>query len=628
MGASPSLPNYKQGTKPVLDAILTYMMNDLSIRDFIELSSEEKCKKYILFMANNMHTQFYEMKLFPYTNPQGVLMFRKYEDIINPSTEKESNDRKSLCLVLSYFYTRIFQIYGAMALTLIDDAKFMEKSGILGSKPTTLQYTTSLGRPPPGHPGFNPLSKMKGGDRGYFEILGSYVDSSSSFFGSGGYNVKYGGTDATITLIIKNKDSTGKYQNGSFIIKYKGNNRSYTFDVVMIKGTNDSDPWTMQYKRVIQYTENGKQKEIQLMIDSSTITFDKKPNLFDDPTIGGEKIKTYFDKLFKKIIETIKESDPTTSTGTGTGTGAIPSSSIVGLDINKIYQNLAQHRPQGHCIARAMQLLDAQTENKKISHICKIKFVDGSRSGLPEKGQSLSTSPGLSALSLLFYDVITIGTPQLNIGATDIYLGRGTSLDQYIHFMKTMAMRFTKDTGSSISDMSKISLDKILNERDKVVCDASKINDSDVLVSDAIQSTVEKIVNKLLTQQMEHAAKCMVILDKLFQITKDAAGNVQHISLSPALINGGFTFLNQINYQTRQLLIEYYSNCEKTYIDGMETIVKDKMGSATATTATTTTTTTIAPLQHINIIKQLQKNAGQNVSRRNQTVRGGSKRKR
>jgi hypothetical protein len=350
MGASPSLPNYKQGTKPVLDAILTYMMNDLSIRDFIELSSEEKCKKYILFMANNMHTQFYEMKLFPYTNPQGVLMFRKYEDIINPSTEKERNDRKSLCLVLSYFYTRIFQIYGAMALTLIDDAKFMEKSGILGSKQAPSQYAPIfMGKFAPGHPGFNPLSKMKGGDRGYFEILGSYVDSSSSFFGSGGYNVKYGGTDATITLIIKNKDSTGKYQNGSFIIKYKGNNRSYTFEVVMIKGTNDSDPWTMQYKQVIQYTENGKQKEIQLIIDSSTITFDKKPNLFDDPTIGGEKIKTYFDKLFKKIIETIKESDPTTSTGTGTGTGtgAIPSSSIVGLDINKIYQNLAQHRPQG-----------------------------------------------------------------------------------------------------------------------------------------------------------------------------------------------------------------------------------------------------------------------------------------
>jgi hypothetical protein len=470
---------------------------------------------------------------------------------------------------------------------------------------------------------------MKGGDRGYFEILGSYVDSSSGFFASGGYNVKYGGTDATITLIIKNKEPTGKYQKGTFIIKYKGNNRSYTFDVIMIRGTNDSDPWTMQYNPVIQYTENGKQKEIQLMIDSSTITFDKKPNLFDDSTIGGEKTKTYFDKLFKKIIETIKENDPTTGTVLA-GTGAIPSSSIVGLDINKIYQNLAQHRPQGHCIARAMQLLDAQTENKKISHICKIKFVDGSRSGLPEKGQSLSTSPGLSALSLLFYDVITIGTPQLNIGATDIYLGKGTSLDQYIHFMKTMATRFTRDAGTSIPDMSKISLDKISNQRDKYVCDASSIFDNDILVSNAIQSTVEKTVNTLLKQQMEHAAKCMVILEKLFQITKDAAGNVQHISLSPALIHGGFTFLNQINYQTRQLLIEYYSNCEKTYINGMETIVKDKMDTttATATATTATTTTTIAPSQHINIIKQLQKNAGQNVSRRNQTVRGGSKRKR
>jgi hypothetical protein len=224
--------------------------------------------------------------------------------------------------------------------------------------------------------------------------------------------------------------------------------------------------------------------------------------------------------------------------------------------------------------------------------------------------------------------VITIGTPQLNIGATDIYLGRGTSLDQYIHFMKTMATRFTKDLDRTI-DMSKITLDKLSNQRDKYVCDASSIFDNDIVVSNAIQSTVENTVKQLLTQQMEHAAKCMVILDKLFQITKDAAGNVQHISLSPALIHGGFTFLNQINYQTRQLLIEYYSNCEKTYINGMETIVKDKMGNTAATTGTTTATgTTVAPSQHMNIIKQLQKNAGQNVSRRNQTVRGGSKRKR
>ena len=35
--------------------------------------------------------------------------------------------------------------------------------------------------------------------------------------------------------------------------------------------------------------------------------------------------------------------------------------------------------------------------------------------------------------------------------------------------------------------------------------------------------------------------------------------------------------INLINYQVRQLLIDYYSNCEKTYIDGMEKIVTDKI---------------------------------------------------
>ena len=633
MGTSQSIPN--QGTKPVLDAIFNYMMNDLSIRDFIELSKEDSCKKYILFMANNMNTQFYEMKLFPYVNPQGVLMFRKSEDIINPSTEKERNERKSLCLVLAYFYTRIFQIYGAMALTLIDDAKFMEKSGILGSKLETPQYTpVYMGKFAPGHPGFVP-PKMKGGDRGYFEVLGSYTESSGGLFTSG-YNVKYGGGDASITLSVKSKDSTGKYQKGAFIIKHKGNGRSYNWDII-VERTSDPNQVIMQYAKELHYTDNGKTKEIPIIHDKDTITFSKKTqDPFEEYTIESQSIKAYFDKLFKKIIDTIRQYDPTTGTGTGTGTGTVPTSNILGMDINAIYSNLTRHRPQGHCIARAMQLLDTQVQDKKsISHICKIKFMDGSRSGLPEKGERLSTSPGLSALSLLFYDVITIGTPQLNIGATDIHLGKQTSLAQYIDFMKIMARRFMKDSEDSKTDMTTMTLDKILNQRDKYVCDISKINDNDIIVSDTMRGIVEKTVTALITQQIKHAGKCMEILEKLFQITKNQAGAVINISLHPALINRGFSYLNLINHQVRQLLIDYYSNCEKTYIDGMEKIVTDKMTSDTSTGAigattsnTTSNTTTIAPSQQMNIIKQLQKNAAQNKSRRNQTVRGGVRRKR
>ena len=204
-----------------------------------------------------------------------------------------------------------------------------------------------------------------------------------------------------------------------------------------------------------------------------------------------------------------------------------------------------------------------------------------------------------------------------------------------------------KNSDDSKTDMATMTLDKILNQRDKYVCETSKINDNDIIVSDTMRGIVEKTVTALITQQIKHAGKCMEILEKLFQITKNSAGSVINISLHPALINGGFTYLNLINYQVRQLLIDYYSNCEKTYIDGMEKIVTDKMTSQTSTGATTgatgatgatgvtgattsnttATMTAIAPSQQINIIKQLQKNAAQNKLRRNQTVRGGSKRK-
>ena len=162
------------------------------------------------------------------------------------------------------------------------------------------------------------------------------------------------------------------------------------------------------------------------------------------------------------------------------------------------------------------------------------------------------------------------------------------------------------------------SLDKILNQRDKYVCDKSEIYDNDIIVSDKIRATVEKTVTDLITQQIKHAGKCMEILEKLFQITKNSAGSVINISLHPALINGGFSYLNLINYQVRRLLIDYYSNCEKTYINGMEEIVTDKITSKTGATgatgttgftgATTSNTTAtmaaIAPSQQINIRKQ------------------------
>ena len=107
-------------TRMIMDELLNYMIKQLSVRDLLHMSKESECKKYVLFKANAIYQHFYELRVFPEKDAKGLLTFRRVEDLVNPKGEQEK-ERQSLCLIVAYFYTRIFQIYGALALTLIDD---------------------------------------------------------------------------------------------------------------------------------------------------------------------------------------------------------------------------------------------------------------------------------------------------------------------------------------------------------------------------------------------------------------------------------------------------------------------------------------------------------------------------
>jgi hypothetical protein len=80
-------------------------------------------------------------------------------------------------------------------------------------------------------------------------------------------------------------------------------------------------------------------------------------------------------------------------------------------------------------------------------------------------------------------------------------------------------------------------------------------------------------VKEMFKIQYEHAEKCGKILNQLFQI-KMEDGQAQ-IQLHPRIIKEGFPAINEINAQARELLIKYYTNCEKAYVQGMEIIITD-----------------------------------------------------
>ena len=109
------------------DEIMKYMIERLNINDFYRLASRTECSKYVIFLANRLDTTFRGLSFAPTRGLAGKLEFQPIDKLKAPSP-KEKAERESLCLFLAYFYIRIFQIYGAIALTLIDDANVISKA--------------------------------------------------------------------------------------------------------------------------------------------------------------------------------------------------------------------------------------------------------------------------------------------------------------------------------------------------------------------------------------------------------------------------------------------------------------------------------------------------------------------
>jgi hypothetical protein len=72
---------------------------------------------------------------------------------------------------------------------------------------------------------------------------------------------------------------------------------------------------------------------------------------------------------------------------------------------------------------------------------------------------------------------------------------------------------------------------------------------------------------------VKHAKKCGEIFKLLFDIAYDEKKNPLTISLSKNVLQGGFEEINRINGLARKVLIDYYSDCEHKYVQGVDLIV-------------------------------------------------------
>lgn len=654
-----------KGTRRMVDDIFTYMMHHIKVNDFMTLSNPDSCKKYTLFMANNLSMFFSKLSVIPELGKDGVLAFRSIEDLEEPKGPAKQ-EKESLCLLLAYFYTRIFQIYGAMALTLLDDISYtVEKSSLMSARPSPEDKTDrSIATPGQPYTYVEPRKSEKlheeqyGGQiggwiarLGYFDFLNRklLVDKpppqQTQYQPYGPYphplptreTNQYG---YTVDYVLKGDIDKNKYKymyfkpepvdiGGRDIMSTGSQKGTFTWvdtqkkifeiSVSMRKGKDDKEAIfsvdSIRFRRARETTDTVIKKEeikdvlyrdklpVTITISSEEgfppISEDKVPSISAYQTTDYTSINAYFKALFETLI-------PYVTKQYSSGDSVAGHSKIDAMNIRRFYENYTTRKPLGHCIARALQLLNTDPSGgdekgkQFVSSICKTSFfvpkgkTESIRKGVPTPDKSItdeSGSPGIASLAILFYDTVQHATPRLFMS--------NPSFEQYKVFMKRMAGLFMGKEASAelhIDQMTRAGIHAktaeqerertaLTTDRKSEVKDLRTFGSSDtkkgicspaqkdnVIPLDAdTKNNVHAVVRQLFQRQWNHAAKCEGILKQMFTMKREENLPVQ-IKISDALLKGGVAALNKLNAQVRQILIEYYSDCESMYLVGVRHI--------------------------------------------------------
>ena len=134
--------------------------------------------------------------------------------------------------------------------------------------------------------------------------------------------------------------------------------------------------------------------------------------------------------------------------------------------------------------------------------------------------------------------------------------------------------RLASTTGRPSDEVIQRGLKGIYNKRDGELC---KTIDGNISIPSSQVNNVYSVVNNLYKIQLEHAAKCGAIFKLLFDIQRDkSVGGRYRISLSNNIIQKGFPEIERINYLARNVLVQYYSNCESKYLEGMKLVLENR----------------------------------------------------
>jgi hypothetical protein len=125
-----SLLKSTQPMRVLMNAAFKLMIEQITTKDLLSMSSPSECSKYVIIMGQSFDKYFKSIDVMPVMKDEKekrTIYFQK-ADILTGQRIGESEmakayaeQRKQVCLVLGYFFTRLFQIFAAIYFSVADD---------------------------------------------------------------------------------------------------------------------------------------------------------------------------------------------------------------------------------------------------------------------------------------------------------------------------------------------------------------------------------------------------------------------------------------------------------------------------------------------------------------------------
>jgi hypothetical protein len=135
-------------------------------------------------------------------------------------------------------------------------------------------------------------------------------------------------------------------------------------------------------------------------------------------------------------------------------------------------------------------------------------------------------------------------------------------VESYVNSMKQLMAAFGQE------DLSKLDISKITDKGSEKACATLGKEDTNYNIQTPTGRMILTIVRRLFGSQILHAARCGQLLKQLFLIKRGEQDLL--IRINPTVLRKGFPELDRINQMARQILVDYYSRCERLYKKGLE----------------------------------------------------------